>query len=82
MIAIEPDAVRRLLDQIAIGTTRYDCQFHVQIAWPTTVAHGGTRFFKTGKEGLRRNRGLPSAEYRAEKGLRLWLGVDGAVRED
>ena len=82
MIPLEPDAIRRLLDQIANGTTRYDCQFYLQIAWPTMVAHEGNRFFKTGKEGVRRSDGLPSAQYQMPRGRRVWLGLDGVVRED
>jgi hypothetical protein len=82
MIVLEPDAVRRLLDQIASAKTRYDCRFYVQIAWLPTVAFESTRFVKTGKEGVRRSDGMPSAEYRASNGCRLWLGCDGLVRED
>ena len=82
MIPLEPDSVRRLLDQIADGKTRYDCRFHVQIAWPPMVAHEGCRYFRTGKEGVRLSDGMPSAEYQAENGCRLWLGCDGVVRED
>jgi hypothetical protein len=82
MIPLEPDAARLLLSQIANCKTRYDRRFQVQIAWPPVVAHEGSRFFKTSKEGVRRSDGMPSAEYRAEKGLRLWLGIDGAVRDD
>ena len=82
MIPLEPDSVRVLLGQIADGKTKYDCQFHVQIGWPQVVAHEGSRFFKTGKEGVRLSDGMPSAEYQAEKQRRLWLGVDGTIRDD
>jgi hypothetical protein len=81
MIAIEPDAARRLLDEIASGKTQYDCQFHVQVAWPSTVIQDDQRYCNTGKDGLRRNDGMPSAEYEAHKGRRLWLRLDGNVEE-
>jgi hypothetical protein len=82
MIAIEPDAARRLLEQIANGENQYVCQFHVQINWPRSVIHDNQRYYTTGKDGLRRSDGMPSAEYEADKGRRLWLGLDGVVVED
>jgi hypothetical protein len=82
MIAIEPDAVRRLIDQIASGETRYKCQIHVQFAWPPTVIHDNQRYCTTGKDGLRRSDEMPSAEYEADNGRRLWLGIDGVVMHD
>jgi hypothetical protein len=82
MIAIELDAARRLLEQIAKDKTRYDCQFLVQVTWPTTVIHDDQRYCETGKEGVRRSDGMPSAEYEADNGRRLWLGLDGVVVED
>ena len=82
MIPLEADAVRRLLDQIADGKSRYDCRFHVQLTWPQMVAHEGKRFFRTGKEGVRLSDGMPSAEYEDEKQRRLWLGADGTVQDE
>jgi hypothetical protein len=82
MVTIETDAVRPLLDQLAEGKTRYPCQFHLQIAWPQMLGHGDRRFSQTGKEGTRRSDGMPSAEYQADKGRRVWLGLDGKVTED
>jgi hypothetical protein len=82
MIAIESNSVRHILDKIASGETRYDCQFHVQISWPRTVSHDGGNYRKTGKEGVRRSDGLPAAEYEADQGRRLWLGLDGRIERD
>ena len=82
MIAIETDAVSSLLERISGGKTRYVCQFHVQIAWPQMVIHGDGHYYKTGKEGIRRKDGCPTAEYEASKGRRLWLGLDGEIDED
>jgi hypothetical protein len=82
MIAIEPDSVRSFLDWIASGETKYACQFHVQITWPQTVTHEGSCFDKTGKEGVRFSDGMPSAEYWADQGRRLWLGLDGRIEGD
>ncbi len=82
MIAIETDAVRPLLEQIADGKARYLCQFHVQIGWPQMVVHGDGHYYTTGKEGIRRSDGCPTAEYEANKGRRLWLGLDGKIDED
>ena len=46
------------------------------------VIHGDGHYYKTGKEGLRRKDGCPTAEYEASKGRRLWLGLDGEIDED
>jgi hypothetical protein len=82
MLAIETDAVRPLLDYIAEGKARYPCEFHLQVTWPKMVVHGDRQYYKTGKEGVRRSDGMPSAEYWADKGRRLWLSLDGKVAED
>jgi hypothetical protein len=82
MLAIENEAVRPILEQIAEGKARYLCRFHVQIAWPQMVIHGESHYFKTGKEGVRRSDGCPTAEYQAKKARRLWLGLDGKIDED
>ena len=82
MIAIETDAVAPLLKVIAEGKARYLCQFHVQIEWPQMVVYGDGHLYKTGKEGIRRKDGCPTAEYGASKGRRLWLGLDGKIEED
>ena len=82
MIAIQTDAVRPVLKQINAGNVRYLCQFHIQVEWPQMVVHGNGHYLKTGKEGIRRNDGTPSAEYEADKGRRLWLGLDGTIDED
>ena len=71
MLAIESDAVRPLLEQIAGGKARYLCQFHVQIDWPQMVVHSDGHYYKTGKEGIRRSDRFPTAEYQASKGRRL-----------
>ena len=82
MIPLAPDVARLVLDQIASGTTRYPCQFHVQVTWPPTVTHNDRLYSRSGKKGLRRSDGTPTAEYRADRGRRLWLGLDGTVAED
>ena len=82
MIAIRADAVRHYLDWIASGRTKYVCQFHVEIHWPKSITRKGSCFYKTGKEGIRRIDGVPSAEYSADRGQRLWLGLDGKVERD
>ncbi len=82
MIAIELDAVRPLLEQIADGKARYVCRFHVQVEWPQMIIHGDGHYYKTSKEGIRRKDGLPTAEYQGSKGRRLWLGLDGKIEED
>ena len=82
MLAIETGAVRPLLEQIADGRARCHCRFHVEIGWPKMVVHGDGHYYKTGKEGIRRKDGLPSAEYQANKERRLWLGLDGQIEED
>ena len=82
MIPLEPNAARLILDRIADGTARVRCQFHAQVSWPPTVTHDDERYFKTGKEGLRRSDTLPCAEYQSRKARRLWLGLDGVVTED
>ena len=46
MIAIETDAVRPILEQIAEGKARYLCQFHVQVGWPQWVVHGESHYFQ------------------------------------
>lgn len=82
MLVIHVNAVRPLLGLIAEGKARYLCRFLVQIEWPQMVAHGDGHYLKTGKEGIRRNDGTPSAEYEADKGRRLWLGLDGEITDD
>jgi hypothetical protein len=46
------------------------------------VVHGDGHYYKTGKEGIRRGDGFPTAEYQATKERRLWLGPDGQIDED
>ena len=82
MLAVEIDAVRPILEQIAEGKARYLCRFHVQIGWPQMVIHGDGHFYMTGKEGIRRKDRVPCAEYQASKGRRLWLGLDGKTEDD
>ena len=79
MIAIETDAVRPLLDQIAKGMTQYACQFHVQIAWPQMVVHGDGHYYTTGKEGVRRRDGV---SHRRIPGQQRAAAVAGLGRED
>ncbi len=80
MILIDPSDVHRLADRVSVG--RYPCQVYLQVAWPGAVAHTGTSYHSTGKEGIRRADGMPVAEYEAAAGRRLWLGLDGKVEAD
>lgn len=82
MLPLDPNAARLTLDSINNGTVRYSCRLHVQIGWPQRVSHESGMFRKTGKEGVRRSDGLPAAEYEADQGRRLWLGLDGRIESD
>ena len=82
MLPLDPNSARLTLDSINNGTARYSCRLHVQITWPPRVSHDGGLYCKTGKEAVRRSDGLPAAEYEADQGRRLWLGLDGRVESD
>ncbi len=49
---------------------------------PRTVTHKGRTFQRTGKFGTNRATGVPSAEYGAEDGSRVWRDASGTVREE
>lgn len=69
-------------NRLPIPKAKYPYTVRLLICWPLCVQYQGKTYSFTGKEGVEKQSGLPSAEYSRRtrsRERRIWLRIDGEI---